>query len=203
GGAGNAVMYGGLGNDTYYVDAPGDVVNEFAGEGAADRVVAAASYALSANADVELLETATQSGTGAIDLTGSSLANTINGNDGANILDGRGGNDVLTGFGGADSFQFTTALGAGNVDTIFGFVSGSDKIVLDDAVFAGIGPLGSLAAGSFVTGSAAADAEDRIIYNAATGALLYDADGNGAGAAVQFATLGGSPALAASDFMVI
>ena len=97
----------------------------------------------------------------------------------------------------------TTALGAGNVDTIFGFVSGSDKIVLDDAVFAGIGPLGSLAAGSFVTGSAAADAEDRIIYNAATGALLYDADGNGAGAAVQFATLGGSPALAASDFMVI
>jgi Ca2+-binding RTX toxin-like protein len=203
GGAGNDVMNGGTGNDTFYVDAIGDVVNEFAGEGGLDRVVASASYALSATADVELLETATQSGTAAINLVGSSVSNSINGNDGANVLDGRGGNDILTGYGGADTFQFGTALGATNVDTIIGFVTGSDKIALDDAIFAAIGPLGALNANAFFAGAAAHEADDRIIYNAATGALLYDADGELAGAAVQFATLGGNPALAAGDFIVI
>jgi serralysin len=36
-----------------------------------------------------------------------------------------------------------------------------------------------------------------------TGNLYFDADGNGAGAAVQFATLDTHPAIAASDFTVI
>ena len=52
-------------------------------------------------------------------------------------------------------------------------------------------------------GSTAQDADDRIIYSQATGQLFYDADGNGAGAAIQFATLGTGLALSASDFTVI
>src|SRR5437868_6106453 len=103
GGAGNDVMNGGIGNDTHYVDAATAVVNEFAGEATADRVVVSTSYSLSATADVELLETATQSDTTALNLVGSSIANIINGNDGANWLDGRGGTDILTGFGGSDT----------------------------------------------------------------------------------------------------
>jgi Ca2+-binding RTX toxin-like protein len=158
---------------------------------------------LSTSADVELLETATQSSTTAIDLTGSSIANTINGNDGANILDGKGGSDILSGYGGADTFQFTTALGAGNVDTVLGFVTGSDKITLDDAVFTQIGALGALSANAFFMGTTAHDADDRVIYNQATGALFYDADGSGGALAVQFAMLSSSPALAANDFIVI
>ena len=63
--------------------------------------------------------------------------------------------------------------------------------------------LGALNAGVFVTGSAALDADDRILYDASTGKLYFDADGNGAGAAVQFAILSGSPAITASDFTVI
>ena len=41
------------------------------------------------------------------------------------------------------------------------------------------------------------------IYNNATGALLYDANGNGAGAAVQIATLSAGLAVTNADFVVI
>ena len=86
--------------------------------------------------------------------------------------------------------------------TIVDFAAGTDKIALDDAVFTGLG-LGALTASAFVTGTAAGDADDRIIYDSATGQLYFDADGNGAGAAILFATLQGAPALTASDFLVI
>ena len=74
---------------------------------------------------------------------------------------------------------------------------------LDDAIFAQLGGPGALNASAFVTGTAATEADDRIVYNSATGQLFYDADGSGAGAAVLFATLTGAPLLAASDFIVI
>jgi len=111
-----------------------------------------------------------------------------------------GGNDTLRGFGGADRFDFTTALGAGNVDLIVDMTSGVDKIGLEDAIFTAIGA--SLDANEFVIGAAAGDADDRIIYNQATGQLFYDADGNGAGAAVLFATLQNAPAITVTDFTV-
>ncbi len=123
------------------------------------------------------------------------------GSQAADIFLGGDGDDRLHGLGGADIFAFTTALGAGNVDTIVGFVAGTDKIGLDDAIFTAIG--GTLGAGAFVIGTQAGDADDRIIYSSASGALLYDADGNGAGAAVQFATLSTGLALTASDFIMI
>ena len=44
---------------------------------------------------------------------------------------------------------------------------------------------------------------DHVIYNRATGALLYDSDGIGGHAAVQLATLINKPVLAANDFVVI
>jgi Ca2+-binding RTX toxin-like protein len=170
-------------------------------EGTADRAFASVSYALGAGVFVETLSTSNTAASTAIDLTGNELANNVFGNAGANILDGKAGADTLAGFGGADQFRFTSALGGGNVDRIIDFVSGSDKIALDDAVFTQIGGPGALNANAFVSG-AAADANDRIIYNAATGQLFYDADGTGAGAAVLFATLTGAPALAAGDFVV-
>jgi Ca2+-binding RTX toxin-like protein len=118
------------------------------------------------------------------------------------VLKGGLGNDVLRGQTGLDSFQFETALGATNVDQVIDFSVADDSIVLENAVFTGLAA-GALAPGAFRTGAAAADADDRIVYNSATGALLFDADGLGGAAAIQFATLSTGLALTASDFTVI
>jgi hypothetical protein len=50
---------------------------------------------------------------------------------------------------------------------------------------------------------AVAERVDNIIYNDVTGALSYDADGNGAGAAIQFAQLNAGLALTNLDFLVV
>ena len=68
---------------------------------------------------------------------------------------------------------------------------------------AGTGAPGAFSAAAFVTGGAAADGNDRIVYNAATGQLFNDADGSGGIVAVLFATFDGKLALSPQDFMVI
>ncbi len=200
GGGGNDSLIGLGGDDWYFVDS-GTLVYEAAG-GGNDRVFARSSFQLGAGAEVELLTTTDNAGTGAIDLGGDGFAQAIFGNDGANVLDGKGGSDTLMGFGGADTFAFTTALGADNVDLIYGFTSGSDRVSLDHSVFTGLG-VGTLSASAFVAGAAAGDADDRIVFDQTSGNLFYDADGSGAGAAVLFATLTGGATITASDFTVV
>jgi Ca2+-binding RTX toxin-like protein len=60
-----------------------------------------------------------------------------------------------------------------------------DKILLDGALF-GLTP-GALPAGAFNTGSAATDADDRILFDPATRALLFDGDGSGSSPALLIA----------------
>jgi Ca2+-binding RTX toxin-like protein len=136
-------------------------------------------------------------------LSGDNGSNTLTGTVSANILRGFGGADTLTGGGGGDRFVFETALdGATNVDTVRDFKSGQDKLLLSDEIFTRVGP-GPLSAGQFVAGpgAQAQDTDDFILYNTTTGRLSYDADGNGAGLAVAFATLFGQPTLIASDIV--
>jgi Ca2+-binding RTX toxin-like protein len=194
-------MVGYAGDDTYYVDNAADVVIEANG-GGSDTVIASVSYTLGTGRYIEVLRTLGSGTSDPLNLTGNEFANTLLGNAAANVLDGKGGSDTLRGYAGNDTFAFTTALGAANVDTIVDFNATDDRMVLDDAVFTGLG-LGALAAGAFVIGSAAADADDRIIYDNTTGALYFDADGLGGAAAVQFASLTGAPVIAANDFLVI
>jgi Ca2+-binding RTX toxin-like protein len=201
GGGGADYLRGYAGNDTYWVDHAGDSVIEAAG-GGDDTVIASVNHTLGAGQHVETLRTFGSGTTNPIDLAGNELANTLLGNAAANTLNGKGGTDSLRGYAGHDTFVFSTALGAGNIDTIADFSVADDTIAIDNAVFAGLAG-GALAAGAFRTGAAAADASDRIIYNPATGALMFDADGTGAGAAVQFAALTAGLALTASDFLVI
>jgi Ca2+-binding RTX toxin-like protein len=199
GGAGADLMTGLGGDDVYVVDNAGDQVVEQAG-GGYDRVFSGIDYTLGAN--VERLIAYDASATGSLHFVGNALANEISGNAGGNWIDGGAGADVLSGFGGSDAFEFSSALGNGNIDTITDFAAGTDRIYLDHAVFGALA-WGVLAAGAFQTGAAASEADDRVVYDPATGALYYDADGSGAGAAVQFAQLHDALALHASDFAVV
>ena len=195
-------MTGRAGNDKYFVDNALDRAFEAAG-GGTDVVYTAVSFVLTDGQEIEGLSTITWELTNAINLTGNSLNNNLIGNAGVNVLDGKGGNDTLQGREGADSYAFTTALGANNIDVIFGFSSADDTIVLENnGVFVGLGG-GVLNGNAFVIGTAAQDSSDRIIYDQATGRLFFDADGTGAGAQVQFAVLNGAPIIQANDFTVI
>ena len=69
--------------------------------------------------------------------------------------------------------------------------------------FAGVGAVGPLTAGRLFVGAAAHDASDRIIYDDAAGAWLFDSDGNGASPAVVFAMMGKGLAVTAADFTII
>ena len=224
GGSGNNTLQGGTGNDVYIVSSVGDTVVEFADEGTDQVRTDLATYNLNANVENlaylgggnfvgngNALANLIAGGAGADELSGLGGDDSLVGNDGSDFLKGGEGNDdlsgglgndLLDGGNGADRLIFNSALGPNNVDTVLNFATGQDRILLDNAVFAALAD-GALPASAFVTGSAAADADDRIIYDPTTGALLYDADGNGAGAAIQFATMPTGLGLSSTDFLVI
>lgn len=204
GDGGADLMVGRGGNDIHVVDDPGDRVVEAAG-GGNDLVRSTITVALSANMEMLALL-----GAAAIDGTGNGLANRLTGNGGdnrlsggggADILAGRAGHDVLVGGPGADRFQFDVGPGAADADRIEDFRPGADRILLDGTVYARIGA--ALTADEFVRGAAARDADDRIVYNPATGSLLYDRDGNRPGAAALIATLDRNLGLDHHDFLMV
>ncbi|MDD2725164.1 MAG: hypothetical protein PHH59_14240 [Methylovulum sp.] len=205
GGSGNDKLVGGAGNDIYIVDASGDGVTE-AINGGIDSTYTSISLALAANVENLFLIGATK-----IDGTGNGSANMLVGNAANNVLSaGAGndlligglGNDTLTGGAGQDIFLFNSPLVA-NIDKITDFVVADDTIRLENAIFTRLAAPGVLDTDFLKIGPVAADADDFIIYNNATGALFYDADGNGAGASVQIATLGVGLALTNADFVVV
>jgi len=201
GGAGIDIMIGGLGNDIYFVDNEYDVTLETSTLATEiDTVKSNVNRTLGAN-----LEKLTLTGTAAIDGTGNILANTLVGNSGSNTLNGGLGNDTLRGGAGMDTFVFDSILNAAtNKDTLADFTVVDDTIRLDKTIFTQLS-LGTLNADQFksLTTGAVVDADDYILYNRASGALMYDADGSGSGAAIQFAILTTKPAINAADFVVV
>jgi Ca2+-binding RTX toxin-like protein len=190
-------MAGGAGNDTYFVNLVDDTIVEAAG-GGTDTVFSISGFNLASNgANVEVLKLR---GTANLSAAGNALNNTIVGHAGANSLNGVAGSDTLVGGQGDDTFRFTTALGT--IDRIADFTVADDTIALENAIFTGLA-VGTLPAAAFRIGAAAADADDRITYNSATGALIFDSNGNAAGGAQQFAALATGLALTNADFVVI
>ena len=212
GGDGNDTLVGGAGSDTaaYNLATSAVVVNlatttaQATGGAGNDTLSGIENLTGSASGD------ALTGDSGINILSGLAGNDTLAGADGNDTLIGGAGNDTLTGGNGADRFVFNFALSATtNKDTITDFTSGTDKIQLSKAVMTALGStLGTLATGQFWSGAgvvAGHDGDDRIVYNSTTGVLYYDADGSGAGAAVQLALLGTSthPSLLYTDLQII
>ncbi|MGR3467038.1 MAG: calcium-binding protein [Shimia sp.] len=144
-------------------------------------------------------------------LTGSSGDNVLRGDAGDDVLRGSAGNDTLVGGDGndtlnggssADVFVFDTALDAAwNVDTIQNYSTSQDQIALDSGVFAALG--GAVSFSEFRVGASAQNANERLIYDSATGELFYDVDGAGGAAQVLFATFDPAVALTAAEFDIV
>src|SRR5688572_6031725 len=122
-----------------------------------------------------------QAGDGSDSVVGGSGNDAVSGNNGNDWMEGGAGSDTLNGGGGQDTFIFRE-FGAGNADLLADFSTGWDRIELDAAAFTEIGATGRFTASDprFFAGTAAHDADDRIIFNSTTRQIFYDADGNGA-----------------------
>jgi serralysin len=153
-------------------------------------------------------------GEGADTLDGGAANDSLlggNGNDsllggaGNDTISGGAGKDTINGGAGKDTIVLNELPAAGQADSVVGFSAVDDTFqLLKTGMFTALATLGTLNGAAFWSGTAAHDADDRIIYNPTSGALLYDADGNGAGAAVQIATLTGlAGALTQADFVVV
>lgn len=194
GGKNNDTMLGGLGNDTYYVRAPHDTVIEKPGEGY-DTVRAYRSFQIPENIEVMYLM-----GTVAINGIGNEAGNLIIGNMKNNVLIGREGNDTLRGQGGADTFVFDRSPGPDNIDRILDFTPAEDILWIKGSLFGLSG--GTPVAPIYHRGLSAADANDKLIYDQASGRLWLDPDGSGPAAQMLAFVLDGSPLVLADDIWI-
>lgn len=137
-------------------------------------------------------------------LSGGAGNDSLEGGDGHDRLNGGAGLDRLGGGDGRDQFIFDTP--GGTPDVIVDFTPADDTIRLSRSAFGGFEATGPLAAAAFALAAdgVAGTASHRLLYDAATGLLWHDADGNGLGLATQIALLENRPAnVTASDFLII
>jgi len=145
------------------------------------------------------------------ELHGLSGNDYIEGGDGADTISGGESLDWLLGNAGRDVFRFDTRASAGNVDTLADFNAAEDKIALETRMF-GFAPVtydawgspvnGTLTTSAFKLGTSATTAAQRIVYDQASGAVYFDADGLGGQAQVQFAKVAAGTALTAAHFQL-
>jgi len=199
GGAGNDSVLGGIGNDRFIGDMAGD--DRYFGGAGVDTL----DYSESIDPiTVNLVTTVAQhistgSGTDTLNsieyLLGSPFSDILIGNAAANRLNGGHGNDSLSGGAGADRFVFDTAINIDNIDTLTDFSVGKDLIVLSASIFtAYAGQVGQVVGLSI-----------NFSYDPESGALSYDVDGAGEGAAAEIAIIGLNehPAILGNDFLII
>ncbi len=213
---GGARMEGGAGNDIYIVYDGAEVVVDTAGR---DQVKSYVSYTL--GADLDDLALLNPQDAPPLDLngTGNALNNDLIGNKGNNqlwggdgndrlygmegndTLTGGAGNDTLEGLYGLDDYVFSAAAVNGR-DTVVGFGTGLDRLVFTGADY-GFASGHVLTAAEFTVGSAALGANAQFIWNDVTSRLYWDADGTGAGAAIELALIGNGAVVTKDDLYFI
>jgi Ca2+-binding RTX toxin-like protein len=136
GGTGNDNMAGGAGDDTYVVADTADVVTEVGGTSGTDAVKAALNGTDIVQSSItytlgSYIENLTLTGSGDVNGTGNTLANTVTGNTGANTLTGGTGNDTISGAAGNDTLDGgvgNDALSGGANDDTYIVDSVSDTV---------------------------------------------------------------------------
>ncbi|NUB04209.1 hypothetical protein GBZ48_33915 [Azospirillum melinis] len=126
-----------------------------------------------------------------------STSGTVQGTAGNDVLVSTSAQEAFFGGQGADVFRFLGPDLGG--DAILDFQSGIDRIEVLGSAFGSL-PTGQLDAGRFAL-NAPGDADDRFVFNTATGVLSYDPDGTGTMAATAVALLN-VRSLSASDIWV-
>ncbi|MET1755133.1 hypothetical protein ABVV53_06645 [Novosphingobium sp. RD2P27] len=147
--------------------------------------------------------------TAAVAMSTSSIAQVEEtaGTEGSDLIYGRGGSDIITGGSGADVFVFDMNLPRTSLLTITDFHAGEDRFALAFSAPGGIGTSGTFEASAFWSGEgvkAAHDADDRVIYDTASGKLYFDPDGTGSAQATLVAHLVNAPQnLTPADFLIL
>ena len=227
GGSGADVIDGGSGTDTAsYVYASAAVTAklgaqaENTGDAAGDTFVSVENLVGSNFADILVGNgnaNDIRSGTGNDIISGWNGNDTLLGGAGNDVIYGGVGNDLIYGGSGPDTLQgeegddafVFTALGdAGDSINDFGAAAGNNDIFrITASSFGGGLVAGALAAAQFVLRSAdhlAQDSSDRFVFNTTDKTLWFDADGNGAGAAILVADLQNTAAnLAVADILLV
>jgi Ca2+-binding RTX toxin-like protein len=190
GGTGNDTLDGGIGKDRLLGEAGND--------------------SLLGNAGDDLLEGGSgndqvRGGSGQDSVYGGQGADTLRGGDCNDLLVGGSDQDILWGGQGSDAFRLNTPNEG--IDILNDFtVTQQDRIQLLASGFGGL-TQGTLASTAFRSGPGAigpTTSAQRLIYNTASGALFFDADGNFGGfQTIQIATLTNKPSLSASNIVVI
>lgn len=220
GGGGHAILFG-SGDNVLAIDA-GSLIRGLSDGGAGDDALDYSLYGAAARVNLETgravgaggvvnFETVAGSAFGDA-ITGDAAANTLFGQDGNDrlfggvgddTLIGGAGADVLRGDAGSDTFAFGEVPAASEQDRVVDFTHSEDVIAFDSTVFTALSA-GALTEDAFGVGSEAMTSEQRIVYDARTGSLFYDADGSDeTQAAVLIATLTGKPMIDASDILVV
>ncbi len=221
GGVGNDTLLGDAGNDTLMGGAGRDVLTGGSGFDVASYADAAIGVKVSLrNAAANTGEAAGDVYTSVEGVIGSAQDDTLVGSTNDNLLVGGDGDDQLQSLAGDD-----TLIGGAGADTLVGS-AGADVMVYSSATEGGDfikafdaddsfqfsasgfgleGLEGALLAANFASGTtnAAQDADDFFVFRTTDDTLWFDADGNGAGAAVMIADLSTNYTLTHSQIVIV
>ncbi len=135
-------------------------------------------------------------------LDGSWESDTIRGGGGDDIIIGGSHSDTLSGGAGVDTFVLETVVADGGEDDHIVDFEERDQIHLIRSAYLTL-PVGRLSVDAFCIGPSPADANDRVIYDPATGALSIFLVRTVVPQMLQVAQLDRGLDLSASDFLIV